>query len=360
MRSPRLNELPPPPAGKTGWPWTEESPPLPDRMPDGSPWPRVSVVTPSYNQGRFIEETIRSVLLQGYPDLEYIIVDGGSTDGTLEIIRKYEPWMAWWVSEPDSGQTDAINKGLGRATGAVLAYLNSDDLYTPGALGKVARALARPDVHWVSGRCLFFGPGARGRSDWPKEPWQSRWRWFVRNCLFQPSTFWSREVAERVGPFSTEFQLLMDYEYWLRMVAAGCRLEWVDSVLSLYRLHPASKTMTYEDEYLAEAVRVRARHLGALSERERERVRRALAQQDGRKLRWRAWREARAGRFSTSLTRLSAAVRLVPALAFTPQTAAVLAAALAGLLSGCAFRRSLPGGEDRNAEPACPMEERGR
>ncbi len=360
MRCPSLDELPRPPRGRRGWPWTEESLRLPDSLPDGAAWPRISIVTPSYNQGRYIEETIRSVLLQGYPDLEYIVVDGGSTDGSAEVIRRYGPWLAWWVSEPDSGQSDAINKGLARATGEVLAYLNSDDVYTPGALGEVGRAFAGPAVHWVSGRCLFFGPGARGRRDWPREPWQHRWRWFVRNCLFQPSTFWRREVAERIGPFSTDFHLLMDYEYWLRMVADGCRVEWVDSVLSLYRLHPASKTMSYDEDFLAEAARVRARHLRVLSARERQSVRRALAQQQGRKLRWRAWQEALSGRCIASLKRLAAAVRLAPALGLTPQTAAVLVAALAGLLSPGALRRSGLLGERRRAEPASLTEERGR
>ena len=109
MRCPTLNELAPPPLGKTGWPWTEESSQLPDTTPDGRPWPRISIVTPSFNQGQFIEETIRSVLLQCYPNLEYIIIDGGSIDESVDIIRRYEHRLAYWVSEPDRCQVHAIN-----------------------------------------------------------------------------------------------------------------------------------------------------------------------------------------------------------------------------------------------------------
>jgi GT2 family glycosyltransferase len=142
MRCPTLDQLPPPPPGKAGWPWTEESAPLPEVQPGGQPWPRVSVITPSYNQGEFTEETIRSVLLQGYPDLEYMIIDGGSSDASLEIIRKYEPWLAYSVSEPDRGQTHAINKGWMRATGGILAYINTDDCYLHGAIATAASAFS--------------------------------------------------------------------------------------------------------------------------------------------------------------------------------------------------------------------------
>jgi glycosyltransferase involved in cell wall biosynthesis len=144
MKYPKLAELPPPSPGKTGWPWTVETPPLlPDR-PDGCPWPRISIVTPSYNQGQFIEETIRSVLLQGYPDLEYIIIDGGSTDNSVEIIAKYEFRLAYWVSEKDRGQSHAINRGFCRSTGCLLGWLNSDDVLLPNALVTVAMAVEIP------------------------------------------------------------------------------------------------------------------------------------------------------------------------------------------------------------------------
>ncbi len=139
MRCPDLSELPPPPAGRKGWPWTEAAPRLPYTLPDGSPWPRLSIVTPSYNRQEFIEESLRSVLLQGYPDLEYVVIDGGSNDGTIEILDRYRPWLAACVSEPDRGWRDAVNKGFARCTGQIVTFFSSDDLYLPGAFGIVGR-----------------------------------------------------------------------------------------------------------------------------------------------------------------------------------------------------------------------------
>ncbi len=142
--------FPPPPSGKTGWPWdTVPTPP----QPGDADLPSITLVTPSYNQGQFIEETIRSVLLQGYPNLEYIVMDGGSRDGTVEILKKYEPWLAHWQSAKDGGQTAAINGGFARATGELRGWQNSDDYFLPGALlaaGRAARAQPETDV--------FYGP----------------------------------------------------------------------------------------------------------------------------------------------------------------------------------------------------------
>src|SRR5262249_53204242 len=128
----RLVDLPRPPRGKTGWPWTMESAPVAERLPNDATWPKISIVTPSYNQGQFIEETIRSVLLQGYPNLQYIVMDGGSKDSTLNILRKYAHAIDFWTSAPDKGQAEAINKGFERANGDILAWLNSDDVYELG------------------------------------------------------------------------------------------------------------------------------------------------------------------------------------------------------------------------------------
>ncbi len=127
------------PINKTGWLWDIEIPQFPPTMPDGSLWPKISIVTPSFNQVEYIEETIRSVICQGYPNLEYIIIDGVSTDGSVEIIKKYEDYLTYWVSEPDRGQAHAINKGILKITGDIFGWINSDDLLLPNSLSKVAK-----------------------------------------------------------------------------------------------------------------------------------------------------------------------------------------------------------------------------
>jgi glycosyltransferase involved in cell wall biosynthesis len=177
------------------------------------------VVTPSYNQARFLEQTIRSVLLQGYPNLEYMVVDGGSTDGSLHILHKYEPWLAWWVSEKDSGQSHAINKGWNRATGDLLAWLNSDDYYAPGALHSAAHAFleAGPGVGMVHARACWVGPDG--------QPVMSGGRPFsvvdvLRNAIppaAQPAVFLRASVVRRLRGLAEEFHMAMDWDLYVRV-----------------------------------------------------------------------------------------------------------------------------------------------
>src|ERR1043165_6010016 len=203
MGIPSIQELPPPPSGRTGWPWTEAGPPIPARR---GLLPTVSIVTPSFNQGRFIEEAIRSVLLQGYPDLEYIVIDGGSTDETVDIIRKYEPWLAYWVSERDGGQTNAINKGFERARGVVLAWLNSDDYYLPGAISEASRQLAaapRPGMVYAGARAV----GEEGKFLWKWRPPRFSFRTaLVADYIPQPSAFFRTSIFREVGMLDERFR----------------------------------------------------------------------------------------------------------------------------------------------------------
>jgi glycosyltransferase involved in cell wall biosynthesis len=259
MRCPTLNELPPPPPDKTGWPWTTESEQLPETMPDGSPWPRVSIVTPSYNQAQFIEETIRSVLLQGYPDLEYIIIDGGSTDGSVEIIRKYDPWLAYWVSERDEGQSEAINKGWQRASGKVLAWLNSDDTYEPDALGHTAKAFLKyPEAILVYGKIVIVDQQGEAESVIGGEYSGDRLVRFWRDGfpgISQPASFFHSRILTDVGMLNEQLNYLMDYDYFLRADSAGSFC-FVDQRLARFRLQDSSKTSSGWFHFIREYIGV--------------------------------------------------------------------------------------------------------
>ena len=191
---------------------------LPATMPNGQPWPRVSIVTPSYNQALFIEETIRSVLLQGYPDLEYIILDGNSTDRSVEIIRKYEPWLAYWVSKRDRGQTQAINKGVKSATGQIVAYINSDDTYLCGAIQAVVAAFdAQPGTGMVYGSAEIVDEGSRPIGVWKAYPFDLGTLLATTRSLPQPAVFFSGIALKEVGYFDEQWQLIMDYQSFVRV-----------------------------------------------------------------------------------------------------------------------------------------------
>ncbi len=242
MRCPTLSELPPPLPGQTGWPWTEESPQLPGTMPDGSPWPSVSIVTPSLNQRQFIEETIRSVLLQGYPDLEYIIIDGGSTDGSLEIIQKYEPWLTYWVSEPDRGQSHAINKGWQRACGEILAWLNSDDTYNPGAIRCAVEVLrANPDVGMVYSDMNYTDVSSRVIYRFRSQPYEFH-KLLLDNYVTQSTVFVRRGVLDAVGLLDETLHLIMDQELWLRIGRRNAVSYLPGIVLANLRIYPETNS----------------------------------------------------------------------------------------------------------------------
>ncbi len=252
MRCPSLSELPPPPPGKTGFPWTEESLPLPDSC-NAQPWSKISIVTPSYQQGEFIEETIRSILLQGYPNLEYIIIDGGSTDGTIDIIKRYAPFLKYWISEPDRGQSHAINKGWAIATGEIFHFLNSDDLLMPGALATVAQTFQNEAVQVVSGICLVKD------ADLQKElriklPRDFDLAYFLldREGPGQPATFLTRDVVEKTGDFDERLYYTLDREYWMR-VSLRCpeiKVAKLNQPLAVYRWRSECKSARGEAPYL--------------------------------------------------------------------------------------------------------------
>jgi glycosyltransferase involved in cell wall biosynthesis len=236
-----VENLPSPPPGKRGWPWTVGTKPLPSFRADGSEWPRLSIVTPSYNQDQFIEATIRSVLLQGYPNLDYVIIDGASSDKSVEIILKYEKFLSYWVSEPDQGQTDAINKGLMRTNGLFLAWMNSDDIYTKGAFEKVISSFSEnPEAVVVySNRVLIdkdqnvFGCSVLGEFNPPSTPY----------IVCSETAFWRRAAMERVGLLNSNLQVCMDVDFFCRLFLEG-KFKKIDDYFGCFRCHELSKTGT--------------------------------------------------------------------------------------------------------------------
>lgn len=235
-----LEDLPAPPPDKTGWPWTEQTEPLPDRMPNGSEWPKISIVTPSYNQGQFIEETIRSVLLQGYPNLEYIIIDGGSTDSTTETIKKYEQYLAYWVSEVDEGQSDALNKGFTLSQGNICGYLNSDDLLLPKALYILSNIYDAERFKWISSSVLM-GESLSSSQIW--KPFVAALPLFVTNqTIAQQGVFWVADLMPK--PYFDESRNYgMDHKFFTEIYLKHGPPQILDEVTAFFRIQPESKSL---------------------------------------------------------------------------------------------------------------------
>lgn len=241
--------------GKTNWPWVGKSEQLPEYMPDGSIWPRLTIVTPSFNQGQFIEEAIRSVLLQGYPNLEYIIIDGGSTDNSIDIIKKYEPWLSYWISEKDRGQVYAINKGFARATGELAGWLNSDDIYFPGAFETVVSkwvSQGKPDS-LITGTKLKGDAALDTITRLDQAPFTIQ-HLLERSILEQPATFFPLDLFRRVGGIDKRYPMSPDYDLWLRMTKQGADILFTETDLAVTRMHPLTKTSQFHYRSLYQAL----------------------------------------------------------------------------------------------------------
>lgn len=245
-----LSQLPLPPDGKTGFPWTEETEHLSILNADKTVYPKISIVTASYNQGQFLEETIRSVLLQNYPNLEYIIIDGGSTDNSKEIIQKYANYLTYWVSEKDNGQSDAINKGLKKISGNIWAYINSDDIYEKGTFHKVAAEFQQsPNTFWVTGHGEYIDEKGGFLERLIPVPFPGmketliRWEG-PRAVSIQVSNFMSSKVLNEYGFFDESLHYCMDADFALRLLVDGITPKILPDVLAKARLHNQSKTVS--------------------------------------------------------------------------------------------------------------------
>jgi glycosyltransferase involved in cell wall biosynthesis len=239
--------------GSVLWPESVVSFPDPGSNCEPNLLPKVTIVTPSFNQGQYLEETIRSVLMQNYSNLEYIIIDGGSTDNSVEIIRKYEPWLAFWISEPDGGQASAINKGFSRSTGEYLGWINSDDILYSDAIKRVMGAFdAHPNIDLVYGDVL---QGQKiDQSSRPLLGQQLEFTEMLRTLqvpIPQQGSLWKRAVIDQCGSLDDRWHVVLDREFFTR-VAQKCQILYLPGVLGFFRNHEYSKSVSQKSRWLAE------------------------------------------------------------------------------------------------------------
>jgi glycosyltransferase involved in cell wall biosynthesis len=209
--------------------------------------PRLTIITPSLNQAQFLERTMRSVLDQGYPDLEYIVMDGGSTDGSVDILRRYDDRLAYWVSEPDEGQSWAINRGIERATGDVIAYINSDDYYLPGTFAAALPLFEDPSARWVAGASEYWEDGTLDTVLPATQPVGPRAQW-LRTSWYVPqaSSFWRRDVFDEFGLLREDLHFVFDTEFGLRLALGGVLPRTLDRNLAVRFNHPEAKSANPE------------------------------------------------------------------------------------------------------------------
>jgi glycosyltransferase involved in cell wall biosynthesis len=226
--------------------------------------PLVSIITPSFNQAQFLEKTIRSVLEQDYPRIEYIIVDGGSTDGSVDVIKKYEDKIAWWVSEQDKGQTDAINKGFNRATGEIFAWLNSDDTYNPQAVGQAVKYLIENrDVAMVYADCNFINEDNKviGKFNSAQTDYRRLREGYVH--IPQQTMFFRAKYWQELGPLDPSFYFAMDYDLWTRIASKAPIKYLAGQTWANFRIHTTSKTNVADERGWQEMLRVHYRDGGS-------------------------------------------------------------------------------------------------
>jgi len=245
------------------WPMIAPKDVLAPELPPDQSWPKISIVTPSFNQGSYLEKTIRSVILQEYPNLEYIVIDGGSTDRSVEITKKYEAWFDFWVSEKDRGQSHAINKGFEHATGELLGWLNSDDYYTPGALFALALEYIKD-----SNFGAVFGQGhivdCNGKlvlqTRAPEVTEDNLFEWFAGGAEFmQPSCLFTRQAWLECGPLAEDIHYAMDLDLWIK-VARKYKFRKIDELLSISLKHDSAKTNAQAEYSYLDVAIVYAQH----------------------------------------------------------------------------------------------------
>ncbi len=239
---------------KSGWPWTEET--SPEIYNSQQFWPKISIVTPSFNQGKYIEETIRSILLQNYPNLEFIVIDGGSTDSTIDILKKYNNWITYWISEPDTGQSDAINKGINQCSGQYFNWINSDDFLNINALFHCFTNL-KDEINIVGGFLNVFLDGENYKmvnnyriKCSPSDIEDT----IVFHEMCQPATFFKLDVIRKLGNTDPQLHYIMDLYLWCKyLIIYGTEnVKLIDEVVAHFRQHQDSKTVSNAEKFISE------------------------------------------------------------------------------------------------------------
>ena len=279
-----LNKLPPSPSDKKGWPWTEQSQVLSSLKSNEFNLPKISVVIPNYNQGHYLEETIRSVLLQNYPNLECIIIDGGSTDSSVEIIKKYKQFLTYWISERDRGQSHGINKGFAKATGDYIAWMNSSDCYMPNALISIFANSNNHNIDLIFGLAAYCGKSLNEiQTSHSKNIRAFKLKYILRffysidYIIPSQSVFISQRLLNKVGLLNEDLHYCMDLEWYARMAVVKPSVSIIQKPYCFYRFHDDAKTANYGNSVKDEAIDIALEYSSYLSNYEQKKLYRLIS-----------------------------------------------------------------------------------